>query len=105
MRAGDLYDRITIQTNTPTRDTFGAPIDHWSTLATVWAQVVATAGGEQIAQAAGVVTTIYKITLRYRDDITSAMRVLYGDRILEIRAILSGDEVSSMILNCVEVTR
>jgi len=105
VRAGPLRERITLQQNTPTRDGFGAEVEHWADVATVWAKVVATAGNEQISQAAGVATTIYSITIRERDDVDTSLRVLYGDATLQIRAVLSGDETAGMLLDCREVSR
>ncbi len=105
MRAGDLNERITIQQNTPTQDAFGAEVASWSTVATVWAQVIAQSGSEQIAAGVGVATTIYTVTIRYRDDVTTQMRILYEGLTLEIRAVLSGDDAASMKLDCRQVER
>lgn len=105
MRAGDLTERITIQQNTPTRNLFGEEVSVWSTLATVWAKVVATSGSEQISAARGLAQTIYTITLRYRDDVDTSMQVLYEGLTLQIRAVLSSDEVGAMVLDCRQVER
>ena len=106
MRAGELRERITIQQNTLTRDTFGAEVPHWADLATVWAKVVATSGSEQISQAIGVATTIYSITIREREDVDTSMRVLWEGATLEIKAILGSDERgAAMLLDCREIDR
>ena len=105
MRAGELTERITLQQNVPTRDEFGAEVPHWSDVATVWAKVIAMSGNEGIAQAAAVVTVAYQITLRYRGDVTSALRVLYEGLTLEIQAVLSSDQTGAMLLQCRQVER
>jgi SPP1 family predicted phage head-tail adaptor len=105
MRAGELRERITLQSNTSTRDGFGAEVPHWSTVATVWAKVVATSGNEQIATGASVVTTIYTITLRERDDIDQSMRVLYDGLPLDIKAIVGGEDTGEMVLDCRQSSR
>ncbi len=105
MRAGELNERITLQQNTPTRDEFGAEIPHWSDVATVWAKVIALSGNEGIALATAVVTVAYQITLRYRDDVSAAMRVLYEGLTLEIQAVLASDETGAILLQCRQVER
>lgn len=105
MRAGELRERITIQQKTITRDEFGGEVATWSTLATVWAKVVAMSGSESISQAAGVMTVAYQITLRARDDVDASMRVSYEGLTLEIQAVLDSDETGAMVLNCRQVER
>lgn len=105
MRAGELRERIDLQSNTPTRNSFGDEVEQWVTTARVWAKVTATSGNEQINQAAGVVTTVYLITIRARSDVTPGMRVKYGDLAFDIKAVIDGSDAGSMVLDCRLATR
>jgi SPP1 family predicted phage head-tail adaptor len=78
MNPGDLNRRITIQTFTPTRDSLGAEIETWSTLAEIWAQVTNVAGGEIYAADKILSQTTHRITIYYRSDLTAKMRVVYN---------------------------
>lgn len=85
--AGQLSNRITIQTPTTTQDAAGQPIRSWATLAgpvVLPAKVESVAGGETIRgrQVSAVAQVMF--TIRYRSDITTQMRVLWDGRVLGI---------------------
>lgn len=72
---GDLRERVVIQQNTTTPDSQGGRASSWGTLATVWAHVRPASASEQL-QAQAVQSAVgYAVTVRYRADITPAMRV------------------------------
>ncbi|MES2959799.1 MAG: phage head closure protein [Pseudomonadota bacterium] len=75
--AGQLDQRITIQQSTPTKNDRGEAIPAWSTLATVWAKAEPLRGREFFAAAQMQESVDVKFTIRYRDDITAQMRVLW----------------------------
>ncbi|MDC9582710.1 phage head closure protein [Xenorhabdus sp. PR6a] len=77
MRAGRLRHRITLQKNKSTRDTFGGVINNWEDVADVWAEVIAISGRELVASGAVLSEATVRIWLRYRDDITTANRIVY----------------------------
>ena|SRR3990170_3696669 len=103
MRAGELRHRIAIQKNTPTRDEFNAEVEHWSTVASVWALVEMLSGSEFIAQQAAGAALNYKITLRDQENIDPAMIVIWKAHRLEISAILRDSHRHQMMLVCSEV--
>jgi len=105
VRAGELRERITLQANTPTRDSTGAEVPHWADVATVWAHVVAVSGNESINQTVGVVAVAYQITIRDRDDLDPALRVIYAGQTLEIQAVLTSEETGGRLLLCRQVSR
>lgn len=75
--AGDLVDRVLIQTETTTDDTQGGHPATPVTLATVFANVRASRASEQQqAQAIGSHVD-YSVTIRYRADVTPAMRLIW----------------------------
>lgn len=91
MRAGQLDRRITIEQNTPGQDTYGAPIESWSTLATVWAGVAVQSGREFLADEARLAERVIAerktvFTIRWRPDVTTLMQVRYGGDLYNINA-------------------
>lgn len=86
LEAGDLDRRITIQQATSVADAFGEPIETWSDLATVWAEVVPL-GGREFFEARQVnAEQTARFRIRYRADITREMRVLYDGKTYGIEA-------------------
>ena len=85
--AGQLWARITIEQPTPTQNSVGEATLSWSTFATVWADVQPLGSREsvQYGEVLGVMT--HKVTLRYLAGLTSAMRIDYDGRKLEIGQI------------------
>lgn len=78
LKTGDLRDRVTIERKTSTTDSQGGRSETWSTLATVPAQVVAAVPRESLQMTdAGSPQfyTAYTVAIRYRTDVTSAMRL------------------------------
>ena len=92
MRAGALRHRIEIQRNDGIRDPdSGEIIPGWTTVARVWAEVVDLSGREfwDSQQVQSEIST--RVRIRYRDGIEPTMRVIHGDRTLEIQAVLDPD--------------
>lgn len=104
MRAGLLRQRVVIQRETVTKDALGGDVQTWSTLTTVWAEVRPLSGREAIEAGRISSTANVWITVRYRDDITPLMRVIWRGRTFEINQIENqgaGDVV--LVLWCSEV--
>jgi len=90
-QAVQLDRRITIQTFSETTDTFGQEVKSFSTLASVWANVVERVGregedGEMIAA-----TKKVEFIIRYRTDVDEEMRISYNNNTYKIQAIQSAD--------------
>ncbi|MFP3549748.1 phage head closure protein [Paraburkholderia sp. SIMBA_049] len=92
IKAGPLNQRITLQRPVVTVDDRGEPVvDAWEDLpidAEVWAAIETLKGMEYLASAefrAGVST---RIRVRWRDDLTPAMRVVFrlvrGDTVVRV---------------------
>ncbi len=77
--AGRLDRRITLQTVVNSRDSIGGPVETWSDLATVWAQVRNVSAREVgLADQRGAAVKA-AVTIRYRSDVADAMRVKFDD--------------------------
>lgn len=89
---GAMRARITIQQESPTPSGGGGYALVWSDVATLWASIE-PAGGREVLQGARLESRItHRITIRYTAGITAGMRVLYGSRSFNIRAVTNPDE-------------
>lgn len=80
IKAGKLDRRITIRQRTKTQDPKRGTYSYaWSDLATVWAEVqeMLPSRAERIAEGINIARRPIRVRTRYRDDITSDMRVQY----------------------------
>jgi len=104
MQSGKLNRRITIQSQTATKDAFGSLLATWSDVTCTWASIAAPTSKEVYALGAGFTAQVtHRIVIRYRDGITSAMRVNYRGRIFQIQAISDPDEDRvQLVLMCLE---
>lgn len=79
MKAGKLDRRITISVKTATRDTYGAEIIGWSTLATVWAEILPLSGREFFVASQFVPEAELKIRIRFREDFDETAKISYNN--------------------------
>ena len=103
MRIGTLRHRVEIQEAVESRTTSGAVTKAWSTKDTVWASVrpVNAREAAQAKQAYGTIT--HAVTLRYTDDLTTADRLVFGDRVLNILGVINPEERNiTLELLCLE---
>lgn len=86
MRAGQLHERVVIQSKSVTRDTYGAETVTWVTHATVWASIEPLRGREFLEARMVQADVDTRIRIRYLSTVTPSMRVLWGARVFEIIA-------------------
>jgi len=104
MRAGKLDRRITLQGFTNTVDDYGTPVLTWAAKATVWAELVQRSTREYVrAQGAQDERTII-FRIRWLTGVTTADRVVFEGRNLNIREIATIDRKIGMELRCVETS-
>lgn len=77
MNAGNLDQPVTIEAPPATRDGFGDRTGSWTTFASVWAQAQPLRGRELFAAGTTQSEATVRFRIRYRDDVTSAMRVVW----------------------------
>jgi SPP1 family predicted phage head-tail adaptor len=105
VRIGAYRQRVTLQQPVTTRDAQNAPVVDWTTLATVWARVTPALGQEQVQTGAMTSRVRYEVALRFRSDVTAAMRVLWGTKILRIHGVIDPDaRRERLMLDCSELT-
>lgn len=88
MKAATLNTRITIQQQSTAQDATGQLVNTWTDVANCWADVRHKSGVETIK--GDTVTSVVKASMRirYRTDVTSAMRVVIGLLKYNIQAVL-----------------
>lgn len=104
MRAGPLNTRIVVQQQSTTPDELGQPVLSWTTFATLWADVKQNSGMTMVRGDADLSVVRASIRIRYRADITPAMRVAIGLVIYQIQAVLpdvSGKQFTDLVCQVV----
>lgn len=89
MKAGDLRTRIHIMSPESMHDDMGATIAGFILYASVWANVRHLSGSETIKGDAVAAKVKASIRIRYRSDVTDAMRVVCDGRTYQIKAVMS----------------
>lgn len=103
--AGELTERVTIQTATQTQNDAGETTLAWSDWKEVWASVQSMPGRsvEKYFDVVGVVALIaYQVRIRAIPGMNTSMRVIYRGRTLEIGAISEYERVWYQDLFCIE---
>jgi SPP1 family predicted phage head-tail adaptor len=92
IRAGDLRTPARIEQAVEADDGQGGVTRIWSVLDTVWCKASTTGGREfQTAKQTRPGLT-HQLSLRYRSDLTAAMRVRFDSRFLAIAAVIDVDQ-------------
>lgn len=97
--AARLNQRVTIQQPVYTDDAAGGGTVVWNDVATVWAEIRSRGGGAGERLFAGKLeaSATHEITLRYRSDVTPAMRVSYDGRVFNIRRVEDVDAAGVLL--------
>ena len=81
--AGELTERVTLQIPTTAADAYGQMVPTYTDLATVYAKIINSGGGEFYAAQKRNAETKAVIIIRYRSGLTSTLRVKHGNRYYE----------------------
>ncbi len=102
---GQLRDRIKIQKQSGSDD-WGNPLPDgsWADHATVWAHVLHQNGAQAIKADADTSIVRASMRIRWRTDITAAMRVIFMGVAYEIDAVLPGQKRDFVDLACKRVS-
>ena len=103
VKIGDLRHRITFQKERKVPDGHHGHTSLWDNVATVWAKVDPVSGREYYYSHQLKNAISHKITIRYRDDITEELRVVFEERIMKIESLINLEEKERfMELRCIE---
>jgi SPP1 family predicted phage head-tail adaptor len=89
MMASMLREKLTIQREVLTQDDLGGDVKTWSNIGTTYGHVRPTGGGERVFAQQLEANITHKITIRYRENIEAADRILLRGVPLQIRNILN----------------
>ena len=89
--------RITIQAPSDVPDGSGGVQRDWQDICSVWAAFSPLSGKESLWMGQLQSARVHRITIRYRDDIDTSMRILYRNREFQIRAMLCPDEARRVL--------
>lgn len=102
MRAGTMDKLITIQRFTSTVDDFGTPVETWTDVAGLRAQIV-TASTDEFIRNGAEAETVIVFRVRYLDSITTADRIVYGGQPFNIKETTEIGRRKGLELRCVRV--
>ncbi len=105
MRAGELRDPIDIIRSSRTVDNRGGGVPTWSVITdgSRWAKVTSSGGRERYAGLQLEDTEVLEVKMRYLAGVTSADRVRWNSRTLEIAGLVDwGNRHVEMSLFCIE---
>lgn len=102
LAAGRLNRRVAIQAPHRVHDDGGGSATSWSTVDTVWAAIESPAGFESFGQGQVNARVTHKVRVRART-VSPQHRLLYGSRILAIRAVLPDAIGEAVDLLCEEI--
>ena len=88
---GEMNRRVMLQYRTEIDDGYGGKTFEWFDHAAVWAKVEPLSGSEYFKAHQTQVEVTHRVTMRYRADVDEKMRIVYGEKILEIESILDVD--------------
>lgn len=105
MDAGKMNCLVQIQRQSTTRDAGGQKTGAWDLFTSVWANIRHQSGEQSIQAEAEVSVVRASIRIRWRTDVTAAMRVQHGAAVYEIRAVLPDQATRRWVdLVCEQVT-
>lgn len=103
MRAGRLRHRITIENPVESPGAYNEARFIWQKLIDTWASVKPLQGREYFASQQAQSEVTHEVMMRYCEGITPRSRVVFGERVFDIRGVINTDErCIELKLMCVE---
>jgi SPP1 family predicted phage head-tail adaptor len=91
-RIGELRQRVTLQQPNDVPDGAGGFTRSWSDLASVWARIEPLSGAERLRAVQLESAVSHRVTLRYREGVSASLRLKFGARVFNIRAVINLEE-------------
>lgn len=103
MKAGELRERVTLQSPSVGRDAYNAEIVTWLDGPSVWAKVVTKSGREPILADRPVMLVGYEVFIRMGVNISQKYRLMWRRKVLAIDAVNIVPEAGLIKLLCIEM--
>ena len=87
MQAGRLDSRIALMQRGNTVDELGQPVESWTKVADLWADIRLRSGLESIKAGAQVSVVQASVRIRYRAGLNAGMRLIHNLQAYEILAV------------------
>lgn len=97
-----LRHRLTLQQLVQTPDSAGGYTASWDDVAQLWAEILPINGRERLFAGKVQAETTHRISIRYRNDISTSHRLVFESRVFNIRAIMNEHERDDMLELLVE---
>jgi SPP1 family predicted phage head-tail adaptor len=101
MRAGNLDRTIVIQAYSSTIDEYGTPVEAWTDLATMRAQIVQASTDEFVRNYGEGAESVIVFRTRWLDGVTAEHRVTYEDAGFNIKEVKEIGRRRGLELRCV----
>ena len=102
MNAGKLRDRIAIQVRASGQDSSGQPVDVWTDLVELFANVTRLSGREYFLAGSTGSDINTRVTTRYWPGIKATDRVLFEGKAFDIEAVIPDQKKTQLELMCKE---
>ena len=103
-RIGDLDQRLSLEAPLDMQDDIGGVTRIWTHVDDVWAQVVPFSGHKDFEAERPESVLTHRVLIRWRPDVTGAMRLRLGVRTFAIHAALDWDSRRRFqLLQCEEI--
>lgn len=98
-----LNHRINIEQRSSTTDALGQPLETWTLVAAVWADVRHLSGTAALKAGADTSLVQASIRIRQRSGLNAGLRVVHGSDVYDIRAVLPDGKNEYIDLVCQRV--
>lgn len=88
---GPMRHRLILQRRVSAPDNGGGISPGWADIAELWAEVTPVSGREAIQAMRLASLASYRVRLRFRADISAADRLIFNQKILNIRSLTDAD--------------
>jgi SPP1 family predicted phage head-tail adaptor len=100
----DLNMRLALEAPVDAQDSIGGLVRTWSVVDTVWACVRPLSSAQREAADGAQYLVTHAVTLRWRADVTGAMRLREGARIFEILSVADAEgDRRRLVCRCREI--
>lgn len=89
LSAGKLRHRVRLERLERSKDSNGDTVEEWTLVAEIWAAIEPLSAREFVASQAAQSQVSARITIRWRDDVRAAMRIVHGDKLYNIAGVLA----------------